>query len=166
MTVPSDTVPALDKLIHPDLSSGQNEAPVNQDGERLHHAEGTSQPLRPRQSEAQRLWDLRRKRDAQMHAIPEWEELRELASQIKQHTLSHLDQYLEQFEANAKANGIHVHWAVDGAAHNHIVHGILRDHGAKSLIKSKSMLTEECGFRHYMAGTGIEVIDPWRETSS
>jgi L-lactate dehydrogenase complex protein LldF len=38
------------------------------------------------------------------------------------------------------------------------VHGILRDHGAKLLIKSKSMLTEECGFRPYMASVGIEVI--------
>jgi L-lactate dehydrogenase complex protein LldF len=94
-----------------------------------------------------------------MHAIPEWEDLRELVSQIKRHTLAHLDHYLEQFEANARVNGVHVHCAVDGAAHNHIVHDILRDHGAKRLIKSKSMLTEECGFRHYMATTGIDVIE-------
>jgi len=49
--------------------------------------------------------------------------------------------------------------ARDAAEHNKIVHGILRDHGATSLIKSKSMLTEECGFRHYMASVGIEVIE-------
>jgi L-lactate dehydrogenase complex protein LldF len=182
----------MSKLIHPDLHSAKNEAPVNQDGERLQHAEGTSQPLRPNRNEPQprgakirgrrpidqgeaaarfiaapehakmhdeRLWDLRKKRDAQMRGIPEWEDLRELASQIKQHTLGHLDHYLEQFEENAKANGVHVHWATDGAAHNQIVHGILRDHGAKRLIKSKSMLTEECDFRHYMASTDIEVIE-------
>lgn len=107
----------------------------------------------------ERLWDLRQKRDRQMHAIPEWEQLRELASAIKQHTLSNLREYLEQFEAQAQANGIHVHWASDGAEHNRIVHGILSDHGAKRLIKSKSMLTEETGFRHYMAGVGIEVIE-------
>ena len=106
-----------------------------------------------------RLWDLRSKRDTAAFGIPEWEELRELASQIKTHTLANLDRYLEQFEAQAKANGVHVHWAADGAEHNRIVHGILKDHGARSLIKSKSMLTEECGFRHYMAGTGIEVIE-------
>ncbi|MGQ3676041.1 lactate utilization protein B [Xanthobacter sp. TB0139] len=107
----------------------------------------------------ERLWDLRSKRDREMHGIPEWEELRELASHIKEHTLTHLDQYLEQFEANAQANGIHVHWAKDGAEHNKIVHSILADHGAKLLIKSKSMLTEECGLRHYMAGVGIDVIE-------
>jgi L-lactate dehydrogenase complex protein LldF len=107
----------------------------------------------------ERLWDLRQKRDRETHGIPEWEELRALASSIKEHTLVHLDEYLEQFEANARANGVHVHWAKDAAEHNHIVHRILDDHGAKSLIKSKSMLTEECGFRHYMASVGIEVVE-------
>jgi L-lactate dehydrogenase complex protein LldF len=107
----------------------------------------------------ERLWDLRKKRDASAHGIPEWEELRELASQIKTHTLSHLDRYLEQFEAAAKANGVHVHWAKDGADHNRIVLEILKSHGAKTLVKSKSMLTEECGFRHHMDANGIEVIE-------
>jgi L-lactate dehydrogenase complex protein LldF len=50
-----------------------------------------------------------------------------------------------------------------GVAHiakaNRIVHGILADHGAKSLIKSKSMLTEECSMGHYMASVGIEVVE-------
>ena len=96
---------------------------------------------------------------ARCTCIPEWEELRSLASAIKEHTLTHLDEYLDQFEANARANGVHVHWARDAAEHNRIVHGILSDHGAKSLIKSKSMLTEECGFRPYMASVGIEVIE-------
>src|ERR1700675_4872200 len=107
----------------------------------------------------ERLWDLRGKRDRQMNSIQDWGELRTLASAIKEHTLTHLDQYLEQFEQNARANGVHVHWAKDGEEHNRIVHGVLRDHGAKTLIKSKSMLTEECGFRPYMAAAGIEVIE-------
>ena len=107
----------------------------------------------------ERLWDLRQKRDKLMRGIPEWEQLRELASGIKEHTLTHLGEYLNQFEANARANGIHVHWARDGAEHNRIVLGILRDHGAKSLVKSKSMLTEETGFRPFMAANGIEVTE-------
>src|SRR5262249_29178648 len=68
----------------------------------------------------ERLWDLRQKRDREMHTIPEWEDLRALASAIKEHTLTHLDRYLEEFEANARANGVHVHWASDAAEHNHI----------------------------------------------
>ncbi|MEI9985381.1 MAG: LUD domain-containing protein [Aliidongia sp.] len=107
----------------------------------------------------ERLWDLRQKRDREMRNMAEWEELRSLASAIKEHTLTHLDQYLDEFEANARANGVHVHWARDAAEHNRIVHGILSDHGARSLIMSKSMLTEECGFRHHMASVGIEVVE-------
>jgi L-lactate dehydrogenase complex protein LldF len=107
----------------------------------------------------ERLWDMRQKRDREMHGIPEWEALRDLASAIKEHTLTHLDRYLEQFEANARAQGIHVHWARDAAEHNQAVLGILRDHGARWLIKSKSMLTEECNFREFMKAHGIEVIE-------
>ena len=107
----------------------------------------------------ERLWDLRQKRDGQMHGIPEWEELRELASQIKQHTLANLPDYIEEFERNAKANGIHVHWARDGAEHNAIVHSILADHNVKTLIKSKSMLTEETGMRHFLEGKGIAIVE-------
>ena len=107
----------------------------------------------------ERLWDLRQKRDREMHAIPEWEELRTLASAIKEHTLTHLAQYLEQFEANARANGVHVHWARDAAEHNETVLRIMNDHGARRLIKSKSMLTEECNFREFMGQHGIEIIE-------
>ena len=107
----------------------------------------------------ERLWDLRTKRDREMHGIAEWEELRSLASKIKEHTLSHLDEYLNQFEANARANGMHVHWAKDAEEHNRIVLGILKDHGAKRLIKSKSMLTEECNFREHMKAHDVEVIE-------
>ncbi|USI73898.1 lactate utilization protein B [Sphingomonas morindae] len=107
----------------------------------------------------ERLWDLRQKRDRETHGLPEWEELRNLASAIKEHTLANLDKYLDQFETNARAQGIHVHWARDGEEHNRIVLGILRDHGAKRLIKSKSMLTEECNFRDFMKEHEVEVIE-------
>lgn len=107
----------------------------------------------------QRLWDLRQKRDRQKDVIEEWEELRQLASDIKTHTLTHLDTYLEEFERNATANGVKVHWAKDAAEHNAIVVGILKEKKAKRLIKSKSMLTEECGFREYAAEHDIEVVE-------
>ena len=107
----------------------------------------------------QRLWDLRQKRDRQKDTIEEWEDLRQLASDIKTHTLTHLDTYLEQFEKNAIANGIKVHWAKDAAEHNSIVAEILRSKNAKRLIKSKSMLTEECGFREAMAEAGVDVVE-------
>ncbi len=105
------------------------------------------------------LWFVRQKRDKAAFAIPEWEELRELASQIKSHTLSHLDLYLKKFEKNAQKNGVHVHWAADAEEHNLIVHHILKKHGANHVVKSKSMLTEECHLNPYLEKNGIEVID-------
>jgi L-lactate dehydrogenase complex protein LldF len=107
----------------------------------------------------QTLWMVRTKRDRQAAKVPDWEELREAASQIKGHTLSRLAEYLEEFESKAKANGIQVHWARDGEEHNRIVHGILSRHGARKLVKSKSMLTEECHLNPYLHSHGIEVID-------
>jgi L-lactate dehydrogenase complex protein LldF len=105
------------------------------------------------------LWFVRSKRDKAAHGIPEWEQLRELASQIKDHTLSHLDEYLEAFEAKAKENGVTVHWAADAAEHNRIVHSILQEHNARRIVKSKSMLTEECGLNEFLEEQDMEVID-------
>ena len=107
----------------------------------------------------QALWFVREKRDRAAGAVPEWEELRGLASAIKEHTLSHLDEYLERFEAKARANGIRVHWAGDAEEHNRTVHGILAARGARKLVKSKSMLTEECRLNPYLEARGIEVVD-------
>jgi L-lactate dehydrogenase complex protein LldF len=105
------------------------------------------------------LWAVREKRDRAVAQVPEWEALRETASQIKAHALSHLDDLLAAFEAQAVANGAHVHWAADAAEHNAIVHGILAARGATRLVKSKSMLTEECGLNPYLEARGVEVVD-------
>ena len=105
------------------------------------------------------LWFVREKRDKASNHIPEWEALRELASGIKDHTLSKLDVYLEEFEKRATDNGIKVHWAVDALAHNERVYKILSDHGVKRIVKSKSMLTEECHLNPYLEEKGIEVVD-------
>jgi L-lactate dehydrogenase complex protein LldF len=105
------------------------------------------------------LWFVRLKRDRQAASVPEWEELREAAAGIKLHTLSRLADYWEEFEKNAIAHGIHVHWATDGDEHNRIVHRILAGRGVKRLVKSKSMLTEECGLNPFLEAQGIEVTD-------
>jgi L-lactate dehydrogenase complex protein LldF len=55
--------------------------------------------------------------------------------------------------------GAVVHWAQDAAEHNAIVADILQRHGATRVVKSKSMLTEECGLNPYLESRGIEVID-------
>ncbi|MHB1179474.1 MAG: lactate utilization protein B [Daejeonella sp.] len=105
------------------------------------------------------LWWIRAKRDKAAFAIPEWELLRETASRIKNNVLSDLHNYLTAFETQAKANGIIIHWAADAAEHNKIIHSLLLKKGVKQMVKSKSMLTEECHLNEYLASQGIEVID-------
>ncbi|MDR1919624.1 MAG: lactate utilization protein [Tannerellaceae bacterium] len=102
---------------------------------------------------------VREKRDKLAMSLPEWEQLREWASGVKMHTLSHLDSYLVRFAAEAKANGAIVHWAKDAAEHNAIVHEILETHAVKKLVKSKSMLTEECHLNPFLQKKGIEVVE-------
>ncbi|RVU02412.1 lactate utilization protein [Mucilaginibacter limnophilus] len=105
------------------------------------------------------LWWIRAKRDKAVHGLPEWEALRETASKIKHNVLANLDTYLQQFEVNAMGNGVTVHWAADAAEHNRIVHQLLTKKRITRMVKSKSMLTEECGLNEYLAEHGIEVID-------
>ena len=105
------------------------------------------------------LWFVREKRDKAAHGLPEWEQLREWASQIKNHTLSNLSNYLTEFEENANANGIVVHWAADALEHNKIIHSIIQKHKIQKIVKSKSMLTEECHLNEYLQENGVEVVD-------
>jgi len=107
----------------------------------------------------QAVWFIRAKRDAVSSTIPEWEQLRSLGDQIKKHTLSRLADYLEEFEKNAVACGAHVHWARDAEEHNRIVHSLLAARGVTRVVKSKSMLTEECHLNPYLEERGIEVVD-------
>jgi len=105
------------------------------------------------------LWYVREKRDNAAHKIKGWEELRNVASGIKANVLSNLDNYLMEFEANAQKNGIKVHWASSAEEHNKIIYKILAQKGAKNIVKSKSMLTEECHLNPFLESKGLEVVD-------
>jgi len=105
------------------------------------------------------LWHVREKRDGAVQELPEWEALRNLGAAIKAHTLSRLDQYLLHFEEQAQKNGIQVHWAADAEEHNAIVYQLLKEKGINRVVKSKSMLTEECHLNPYLEKKGVEVVD-------
>lgn len=107
----------------------------------------------------QTLWWVRQKRDRAANTLPEWEQLRQWASDIKDHTLSNLHAYLLEFEKNALANGVFVHWAKDAEEHNRIIYEILQKAGVDRIVKSKSMLTEECHLNPYLQDKGIDVVD-------
>lgn len=105
------------------------------------------------------LWFVRHKRDKAVNTLPEWEILRDWASRIKNHTLSNLDHYLKSFEEKAVSNGIIVHWAADAEDHNRIIHKIIADNKINKIVKSKSMLTEECHLNDYLQNKGIQILD-------
>ncbi len=107
----------------------------------------------------QALWFIRTKRDRAIDLVPEWQTLRETAAAIKAHTVARLPEYLEQFEANATAAGATVHWARNADEHNRIVLQLLQKHSIKRIVKSKSMLTEECHLNPFLEQHGIEVTD-------
>lgn len=107
----------------------------------------------------QTLWLIRKKRDKAISTVSEWEELRDKASQIKEHVLSNLDVYLLQFEEEAIKNGAQVHWAFDAQSLNNSVYSIIKSSNAKMVVKSKSMLTEECGLNPFLENKGIEIVD-------
>ena len=105
------------------------------------------------------LWFVREKRDIASKSIPEWENLRAYADQIKTHTMANLDKYLLEFEENANKKGIKVHFAKDAQEHNEIVYKILKENNVKKVVKSKSMLTEECHLNPYLEKKGLEIVD-------
>ena len=105
------------------------------------------------------LWYIREKRDRASKQIPEWEQLREAASRIKSNVISNLHTYLLQFEENLIKNGITVHWAANAEEHNEIVYSILKAKEITEMVKSKSMLTEECQLNEYLEERGIAVIN-------
>ncbi len=107
----------------------------------------------------QALWFVRSKRDKIAATLPEWEELRQRASEIKLHTLSRLADLLEEFERNATKLGAKVYWARTPAEHNEIVLSIIQQHKATKVVKSKSMLTEECHLNPFLERNGITVTD-------
>ena len=86
-------------------------------------------------------------------------QLRDLSEAIRQRCLSKLPQLLEQLEANCTRNGIEVHWAENDKEANDIIASIAHRHNAKSIIKGKSMVSEEIELNHEMAKLGIECLE-------
>jgi len=92
-------------------------------------------------------------------AIGNFEELRARAREIKLHTLAHLDGYLKQAADQIRKNGGVVHWARDAEEANQIVLEICRKRGARKLIKSKSMVSEEIHLNQRLEAEGLEIVE-------
>jgi L-lactate dehydrogenase complex protein LldF len=91
--------------------------------------------------------------------LPEFEALRDAARDIKNHTLEHLDLYLEAYEEKVKASGGHVHFARNADEARDIILNICREAGARTVTKGKSMISEEIGINHHLEANGIRPIE-------
>ncbi len=85
--------------------------------------------------------------------------LRQAAGAVKQHTLDHLDHYLERWIAAAHDHGAEVHVADDGAAARRICVDIAQAAGATRCVKAKSMVTEEVRLNDALEAAGIRTVE-------
>jgi L-lactate dehydrogenase complex protein LldF len=91
--------------------------------------------------------------------LPEFEDLREQGKAIKDHTLAHLDYYLEAYERKVEAAGGHVHWARTPQEACETILQICRSVDAKLVTKGKSMVAEEIALNDYLEAHGIEPVE-------
>jgi L-lactate dehydrogenase complex protein LldF len=99
------------------------------------------------------------RRRAAADRLPEFDALRDAARDLKDHTLAHLDLYLEAYEARVKESGGHVHYAVTAEAARSIVLGICRKVAARTVTKGKTMIAEEIGLNDFLEHNGIEPVE-------
>jgi L-lactate dehydrogenase complex protein LldF len=100
-----------------------------------------------------------KKRREAAASLSNWEELRSQARTIKDEVLLHLDRYLETFVQNAEKRGAQVHWARDAAEANAIITRLTMERGARNVVKSKSMTTEEIHLNAALERAGMQVVE-------
>jgi L-lactate dehydrogenase complex protein LldF len=91
--------------------------------------------------------------------LDNWEDLRTQARAIKDEVLLQLDRYLEKFAANAEKRGAVIHWAGDAAEANAIICTLADARGARTIVKSKSMTTEETHLNDALEAAGMQVVE-------
>ena len=99
------------------------------------------------------------KRTKAREALPEFDQLRDEARDIKDHVLDHLDIYLETYEAKVKATGGHVHWAETPDEARAAVLAICRKANARMVTKGKSMISEEIDLNQHLEANGITPVE-------
>jgi len=102
---------------------------------------------------------IRDKRLKVVAELPDWEDMRDSGSAIKNATMARLPELLEQFEANFTARGGIIHWARDAQEANEIVTGLIRETGETEVVKVKSMATQEIGLNEYLEEQGIAAFE-------
>ena len=102
---------------------------------------------------------IQAKRALVVGEMPDWQQLREAGKQIRQHTMEHLDFYLEEFEGNCTRAGGVVHWARDAEEARRIIVGLVKASGVEEVLKIKSMTTEEIHLNPALEAAGIHPLE-------
>ncbi|MFB1097499.1 LutB/LldF family L-lactate oxidation iron-sulfur protein [Terribacillus sp. JSM ZJ617] len=102
---------------------------------------------------------LRTRRLDAAEELGNWEEWRSHGEEIRQHTLDHLDYYLQELSENLQKRGGHVFFAATAEEANDYVKGIVREKRARKILKAKSMVTEEIGLNGVLEQEGCDVIE-------
>jgi L-lactate dehydrogenase complex protein LldF len=89
----------------------------------------------------------------------DFELAREQAAYIKRKVINNLEKYLLEFELNFKKHGGEVLWAADQESALNIITEILQKHECKSVVKSKSMISEELQLNDHLEKIGVEPIE-------
>ena len=130
----------------------------NQDYENAIHERITNTQLRTNLKAAMDTLKTKRK-NLIATKFMDWEGLREEARKLKMRTLGKLDEVLETFEKNATKNGIKVHWASTPDEANEIIYNLAKQKGVTSILKGKSMASEEIHLNKYLEKKGIKAVE-------
>ena len=98
-------------------------------------------------------------RDRTRSAFQDWAGARQAAAERKWEAVNHLDSHLVQFAEKLAARGTHVHWASTGEQARDLILGIIRQKKARSIIKSKSMTSEEVHLNEALEHEGFQVVE-------
>jgi L-lactate dehydrogenase complex protein LldF len=98
-------------------------------------------------------------RDKRTAAFQDWQGARQQAAEIKWEAVNYLGQYLEEFVSKLEARGTQVHWASTAAQAQEIILKIVREKNARSVIKSKSMTSEEIHLNDALERAGLDVVE-------
>ena len=85
--------------------------------------------------------------------------VRELAKNKKWEAIEHLDLYLTQFEGQITKRGAKVFWAEDSEQALNFIGDLCKEKKCKSVVKSKSMVTEEIHLNDYLTSIGVESVE-------
>ncbi|MDR8390901.1 LutB/LldF family L-lactate oxidation iron-sulfur protein [Aliifodinibius sp. S!AR15-10] len=102
---------------------------------------------------------IRDKRKQAVDEMPDWEDLREAGSNIKQRVMRHMDKYLLQLEESVQQAGGVVHWAKDAKEANRIIVDLVKEQQVEEVVKVKSITTDEIKLNKALADEGVQALE-------